>query len=294
MYSKCRPRFNITASEYRPDAPQQDALLHEQLVNVNLDQYVRESSAPAPVPLHTRLPRRFGLLTAEPLVPPKPAVTYQDKDTQTGPVVVVPAPEKAAQDLYMSHVRFEAAELRSDNIRLQREVDALTLAMKKLSVEVQAARSAEERRLAEDKRRLEQLERAEEQTRREQLERAARSAEERRLAEDKRRLEQLERAEEQTRREQLERAAEEKTRLEQLNMRRLERAEEQTRREQLERDAEEKTRLEQLNMRRIQRENRQRLPQLPRVHTRPGPKPAKTATPAVPLARTRTLNRTGK
>jgi hypothetical protein len=265
MY-KCRPRFNISAREYRPDAPQQDAVLLEQLANVSLEPYVRERNTPAPAPLHTCLPRRLPLLTAEPLEPPKPAVTYQDKDTQTGPVVVVPAPEKAAQDLYMSHVRSEAAELRSDNIRLQREVDALTLAMKKLSVEVQAARSAEERRLAEDKRRLEQLERAEEHTRREQLERAARSAEERRLAEDRRRLE-LERAAEERR------LAEEKS----AEQRRLAEA---TRLEQLERDREARERLQRL---------------LPRVQpARAAARLAKPATPAQPPVRARTLNRAAK
>jgi len=258
MYAPCRPRFKFDAREYRPDAPQEDAGLREQLDNVSLEPYVRESNTPAPVPLHTRLPRRLPVLTAEPLEPPKPAVTYQDKDTQTDPVVVVPAPEKAAQDLYLSHVRSEAAELRSDNIRLQREVDALTLAMKKLS-------SAEERRLAEDKRRLEQLERAEEQTRREQLERAARSAEERRLAEDKRRLE-LERAAEERR------LAEEKS----AEQRRLAEA---TRLEQLERDRQARERL---------------LPPVQPARAAARPKPAKPATPAVPLARTRTLKRTGK
>ena len=204
MYAPCRPRFKFDAREYRPDAPQEDALLREQLDNVSLEPYVRERNTPAPVPLHTRLPRRLPLLTAEPLEPPKPAVTYRDKETQTEPVVVVSAREVAAQDLYMSYVRSEAAELRSDKIRLQREVDALTLDMQKLSVELHAARSAEERRLAEDKRRLEQLERAKEKTRLEQLERAA---EKRTLVQHKMHLEQLERVAEDKIRKQLEQKA---------------------------------------------------------------------------------------
>jgi hypothetical protein len=257
MY-KCRPRFNISASEYRPDAPQQDA-------NVSLEPYVRESNTPAPVPLHTRLPRRLPVLTPEPPKTPKPAVTSQDEETQTEPVVVTPAREVAAQELYMSHVRNGAAELRSDKIRLQREVDALTLAMQKLSAEVHTARSAEERRLAEDKRRREQLERAEEQTRREQLERAARSAEERRLADDKRRLE-LERAAEERR------LAEEKS----AEQRRLAEA---TRLEQLERDREARERLQRL---------------LPRVQPAGAAARRKPATPAQPPVRTRTLNRAAK
>ena len=126
----------------------------------------------------------------------------------------------------MSYVRSEAAELRSDNIRLQREVDALRLDVHKLSAELHAARSAEERRLAEDKTRREQLERAEEQTRREQLERAAEEV----------------------------RLAEEKIRLNELNMRRLQR----------------------------EKEVRQTLPQLR--------KPAAPAQAAKPAARTRTYN----
>jgi hypothetical protein len=254
MY-KCRPRFNISVSEYRPDAPQQDA-------NVSLEPYVRERNTPAPVPLHTRLPRRLPVLAPEPPTPPKPAVTYQDKETQTETVVVVPAPEVAAQDLYMSFVRSEAAELRSDKIRLQREVDALTLAMQKLSVEVHAARSAEERRLAEDKRRLDQLERAAEERR---LAEATR-AEERRLAEATR-LEQLERAAE-------ERRLAEATRAEERRLAEATRAEE--------RRLAEATRLE----------PRQRL--LPRVQPAGAAARRKPATPAQPPVRTRTLNRAAK
>jgi len=258
MY-KCRPRFNISAREYRPDAPQEDALLREQLANVSLEPYVREQRpVPAP-PLHMRIPRRLPQLTAE---PPKPAVTYRDQETQTEPVVVDPAPVPASDPadlMHMCWLRNEAAELRADNSRLQREVDALTLAMKKLSVEVQATRSAEERRLAQDKTRLEQLERAEEQTRREKLERAARSAEERRLAEDSRRLE-------------LERAAEER--------RLAERLAEAARLEQLERDREARERLQRL---------------LPRAQpARAAARLAKPATPAQAPVRVRTLNRAAK
>jgi hypothetical protein len=108
---------------------------------------------------------------AEPL---KPAVVYQDQETQTEPVVVVPAREAEAQEMYMCHVRNGAAELRSDKIRLERELDALKLHAEKLSIELHASRAAEERRLAHDKLRLEQLERAaHDKLRLEQLERAA-------------------------------------------------------------------------------------------------------------------------
>jgi hypothetical protein len=177
-----RPSFTFKAREYRPPAPQvQDEF-------EPLEPYVpKKKPLPVAVAIHTPL-NRLPVLTPETLEPPKPAVTYQDQETQTEPVVVTLAREVAAEHLYMCHVRNDAAELRSDKIRLQREVDALTLDMQKLSVELHAARSAEERRLAHDKSRREQLERAEEQTRREQLERAA---EEVRLAEEKIRLNEL-------------------------------------------------------------------------------------------------------
>jgi hypothetical protein len=146
-----------------------------------LEPYVpKKKPLPVAVAIHTPL-NRLPVLTPETLEPPKPAVVYQDQETQTEPVVVVTVPEQAAQELYMCHVRNGAAELRSDKIRLERELDALKLHAEKLSVELHAARSAEERRLAHDKSRREQLERAELQ----------RAAEEVRLAEEKIRLNEL-------------------------------------------------------------------------------------------------------
>ena len=165
-----RPKFDVR--KYATTVPEDafPAGADEPVCNVSLDPYVPESKKPVPVELHTRA-NYFGTTTAEPL---KPAVVYQDQETQTEPVVVVPAREAEAQEMYMCHVRNGAAELRSDKIRLERELDALRLEMEKLSIELHAARSAEERRLAHDKLRLEQLERAaEDELRLEQLERAA-------------------------------------------------------------------------------------------------------------------------
>ena len=152
-----RPKFDVR--NYRLDVPEDacPAGVDEPVYNVSLEPYVPQSKKPMPVPLHTRVLNRFGDTFAEPL---KPAVVYQDQETQTVPVVVVPAREVEAQELYMSHVRYGAAELRSDKIRLEREVDALRLEMEKLSIELHASRAAEERRLAHDKMCLEQLERA--------------------------------------------------------------------------------------------------------------------------------------
>jgi hypothetical protein len=232
MYTPCKPRFKFDAREYRPDAPPP-----QQLDSVSLEPYVPARNTPATVQLHTRLPYRFGVLTAE---PPAPPVSYSSQGTQTDPVVLAPEPACIA----WPYVRSEESELRSDKIRLQRKVHALELRKQEL--------------LAEEKTPLEQLERA---------------AEERRLSDEKARLEQFERA------------AEERTL-----------PDEKALLEQLERAAEEKTRLEQLNMRRLERDqqSRQKLPQLPRVLSRPEPKSAKPATPAMPLARSRTHNRTGK
>jgi hypothetical protein len=177
MYFPYRPRYKFDASEYRPDAPQDDTPV-EQAGNVSLEPFVRVKKAPR-VPIHTRL---FPVLTAE---PPKPPVTYQDQETQTQPEVLASVP---AEVIYVPFLRSEAAELLEEKIRLEQELDAVRLEVEKLSIELNAARSAEERRLAEDKMRLEQLEHAKEKMRLEKLERAA---EEVRLAKEKTRLHEL-------------------------------------------------------------------------------------------------------
>jgi hypothetical protein len=168
-----KPKFVL--SKY-PTAVPEDAFPDECVPdNVTFEQYVPESKKPVPVELHTRA-NYFGTTTAEPL---KPAVVYQDKETQTEPVVftAVPAHQEQAwykHEAYKPCVRSDAAELLSENIGLQREVDALRLEMEKLSIELNVSRSAEERRLAEDKMRLEQLERAAEDKMRQTLQQKAR------------------------------------------------------------------------------------------------------------------------
>jgi hypothetical protein len=154
-----RPWPKFDASEYRTDALHDDTPV-EQAGNVSLEQFVPVKKAP-PVsgPLHTRLPRRLPVLTAE---PPKPPVTYQDRETQTQPEVLASVP---AEVIYVPFLRSEAAELLEEKIRLEQELDAVRLEVEKLSIELNATRSAEERSLAEDKMRLEQLEHAKEKMR---------------------------------------------------------------------------------------------------------------------------------
>ena len=195
-----KPKFDIR--KYRDNVPADDcpADVDEPVYNVSLEPYIPEKKPQQSIPLHTRLVNRFGAMTAEPL---KPAVVFNTQGTQTDPVVV--SAVSAAEECHMPSVpykRSEAAELLSENIRLQREVDALELraedlrlAYEKISLDQQNARAAEELRLAQDKTHLEQ--------------RNARAAEELRLAQDKMHLEQLNA-----------RAADE-LRLQQLNMRRL-------------------------------------------------------------------------
>ena len=191
-----KPKFDAT--KYRPDVPEHavPTSADEPVYNVTLEPYVPDRKKLLPPVLHTRT-HRFGALTAEPL---KPAVVFTTQGTQTDDVVVSAAPESYMYVAYQPYKRPEAAELLSENIRLQREVDALELraeelrlAYEKISLEQQDARAAEERRLAEHKMHLEQQD--------------AR-AEERRLAEQKIQLEQLN-------------ARAEERRLEQLNMRGL-------------------------------------------------------------------------
>ena len=119
-----KPKFDIR--KYSDNVPADDfpADVDEPLYNVSLEPYVPDSKKPEPVVLHTRL-NRFGAMTAEPL---KPAVVFNTQGTQTDPVVVSAVP--AAEERHMPSVpykRSEAAELLSENIRLQREVDTLEL-----------------------------------------------------------------------------------------------------------------------------------------------------------------------
>jgi hypothetical protein len=132
LHRMYKPKFDLR--KYRADVPADDtpAGADEPLDFATLEPYVPESKPQQPLPLHTRLPRRLGLLTAE---PPKPAVVYRDQQTQTEPVRF--ASEPAAEDpyTYVAYNRSDAAELRSENIRLQREVDDLRLAAETLSIE---------------------------------------------------------------------------------------------------------------------------------------------------------------
>jgi hypothetical protein len=157
-----KPKFDIR--KYRDNVPADDcpADVDEPVYNVSLEPYVPEKKLQQSIPLHTRLVNSFGAMTAEPL---KPAVVFNTQGTQTDPVVVSAVP--AAEEWHMPSVPYkrpEAAELLSENIRLQREVDALELraeelrlAYEKISLDQQNARAAEELRLAQDKMHLEQL-----------------------------------------------------------------------------------------------------------------------------------------
>ena len=167
-----KPKFVL--STYRPDVPEHavPTSADEPVYNVTLEPYVPDRKKLLPPVLHTRL-NRFGALTAEPL---KPAVVFSTQGTQTDDVVVSAAPESYMYVAYQPYKRPEAAELLSENIRLQREVDALELraeelrlAYEKISLEQQDARAAEERRLAEHKMHLEQQDARAEERRLQQL-----------------------------------------------------------------------------------------------------------------------------
>jgi hypothetical protein len=114
MYNEYRPRYDVRkyVREYRPDALHDDTPV-EQAGNVSLEPFVPVKKAP-PVsgPLHTRLPRRLPVLTAE---PSKPPVTYQDRETQTQPEVLASV---LAEVIYVPFLRSEAAELLEEKIRL--------------------------------------------------------------------------------------------------------------------------------------------------------------------------------
>ena len=123
MSIKYKPQFVLTT--YRSDVPE-DAFpvsADEPLDNVTLEPYVPDKKPQQLLPIHTRT-NRFAVTTAEPL---KPAVVYQDQETQTDDVVVSAVPVSCMHVAYQPYKRPEAAELLSENIRLQREVDALEL-----------------------------------------------------------------------------------------------------------------------------------------------------------------------